>query len=134
MALAARVIRSGEASEQLSGIALKTFFRIAGLWRLSPVEQRALLGSIPESTFYKWAKAPDTARLQRDQLDRVSHILGIYKSINILLPRHESADSWIKRPNEAALFKGHSALAYMLSGGLERIVDVRRYLDGKRGW
>ncbi|MFN2528847.1 MAG: antitoxin Xre-like helix-turn-helix domain-containing protein [Candidatus Baltobacteraceae bacterium] len=123
-----------ESSEQLSGIALKTFFRIAALWRVSAAEQRALLGSIPESTFYKWVKDPDHARLQRDQLDRASHILGIYKSVNILLPDPESADTWVRRPNDAALFKGRSALAYMLSGGLERIVDVRRYLDSERGW
>lgn len=126
--------RLSEATEHLSNTALTTFFRIAALWGLAPVEQRVLLGSIPESTFYKWLKAPQGARLQRDQLDRISHILGIYKSINILLPRPESADEWIKRPNDAALFKGGSALDYMLGGGLEHIVDVRRYLDSERGW
>ncbi|MDQ6929312.1 MAG: MbcA/ParS/Xre antitoxin family protein [Candidatus Eremiobacteraeota bacterium] len=126
--------RISEATERLSSIALVTFFRIAGLWGLTALEQRTLLGSIPESTFYKWVKGPQSARLQRDQLDRVSHLLGIYKSINILLPRPESADKWVRRPNDAALFKGASALDYMLAGGLEHIVDVRRYLDSERGW
>ena len=121
-------------SARLSATAIKAFGRIAELWRLSPAEQRVLLGSLPESTFYKYLKTPESARLSRDTLDRISNLIGIFKSINVLLPRTDAADTWVRRPNTAALFKGRSALDYMLGGRLTDIADVRAYLDTQRGW
>jgi len=121
-------------SARLSATAIKAFGRIAELWRLSPAEQRVLLGSLPESTFYKYLKTPESARLSLDTLDRISHLIGIFKSINVLLPRTDAADTWVRRPNTAALFKGRSALDYMLGGRLTDIADVRAYLDTQRGW
>jgi hypothetical protein len=121
-------------SARLSGPAFELFVRIAGLWGLTPGESRTLLGGLPESTFYKYQKAPHTARLSHDTLARISHVLAIYKAINLLLPRAESADAWIRSPNDAPLFKGRSALEYMLGGEFEDIAAVRRYLDAERGW
>lgn len=121
-------------SERLSGPALQAFSRIAALWGLSAGEQRTLLGSIPESTYFKYLKNPHAARLSPDALERISHILGIFKSLNVLLPRHEAADAWIRRPNNAPLFKGRTALEYLLSGRFEDLVSVRHYLDAMRGW
>jgi hypothetical protein len=120
--------------DSLSGPAFALFLKIAELWGLGPPEARVLLGSIPESTFYKYLKAPQTAHLSHDTLARISHLLGIYKAINLLLPRAESADAWVRRPNDAPLFKGRSALDYMLGGEFEDIAAVRRYLDAERGW
>ncbi|MEQ9328566.1 MAG: hypothetical protein RJQ21_14885 [Rhodospirillales bacterium] len=67
----------------LSGPALRTFFRIAELWKLSVDDQMALLGLSARSTFFKWKKNPDTV-LPRDTLERISYILGIYKGLQIL--------------------------------------------------
>jgi hypothetical protein len=120
-------------STTLSGPALRFFGRIAALWHLSSAEQRVLLGGIPESTFYKYMKAPASARLSRDTLDRISHLVGIYKALNVLLPRPEAADAWIRHPNSAPLFHGRTALDRMLEGGFEDIASVRHYLDGVRG-
>jgi hypothetical protein len=121
-------------SERLSGPAFSLFLKVAELWGLTPAEARVLLGSLPESTYYKYQKAPASARLGHDALARISHVLGIYKALNLLLPRAESADAWVRRPNDAALFKGRSALDYMLGGDFEDIAAVRRYLDTQRGW
>ncbi len=121
------------ATNRLSGPALHAFSRIAENWALSTAEQRTLLGSMPESTFFKYLKQPESARLSPDGLERISHLLGIFKSLNILLPRPEAADGWIRRPNHAPLFKGRSALEYMLSGRFEDLIAVRRYLDAMRG-
>lgn len=121
-------------TDRLSPAALEAFTRIAGLWGLTTAEQRTLLGAIPESTYFKYLRDPKAVRLSADTLERISHLLGIFKSLNILLPRREAADAWIRRPNNAALFKGRSALGYMLSGRFEDLVAVRRYLDTVRGW
>jgi hypothetical protein len=119
---------------RLSPTALRAFERLADAWQLSNDERRKLLGDLPPSTYFKYRRAPGAARLTRDTLERISHLLSIFKSINVLLPRRESADAWIRRPNAASLFKGRSALDYILSGGFAGLVDVRRYLDTQRGW
>ena len=119
---------------ELSGPAIEAFARIAKLWGLSVAEQRALLGGMPESTYFKYLKRPQSARLSPDTLERISHVLGIFKSLNVLLPRHEAADAWIRRPNNAALFKGRSAMEYLMSGRFSDLVAVRAYLDTVRGW
>jgi hypothetical protein len=116
----------------LSGPALRTFFRIADLWHLSVEEQMILLGLASRSTFFKWKKEQD-ALLPKDTLERISYLLGIYKALQILLPNAQAADTWIRRPNAAPPFGGHSALARMLSGHVSDLYVVRQYLDAQRG-
>lgn len=118
--------------ERLSSAGLRTFYRIAELWDLSVEEQMALLGLRSRSTFFKW-KRDQKARLDRDQLERVSHVLGIYKALQILLPDPAAADAWVKRPNRAEPFQGHPALDLMVQGGITGLFAVRRYLDAQRG-
>jgi len=119
--------------EQLSAAGLRAFARIADLWKLSVDEQLCLLGQPPRSTFFAWRKHPEQARLPRDTLERLSNLLGIYKSLQILLPDAAAADAWIRRPNQALPFGGRSALQQMLAGNVSDLNGVRRYLDGVRG-
>ena len=86
------------------------------------------------STYFKWKRDPGSARLTKEKLERLSYIFGIYKALQILLPKPESADHWIHRPNEATPFGGQSALDRMLSGNVSDLYVVRQYLDGQRGW
>lgn len=116
----------------LSGPALRTFFRIAELWELSVDDQMTLLGVTARSTFFKWKKDPNTV-LPRDTLERISYIVGVYKALQILLPNEKAADEWVKRPNEAPVFAGQSALDRMLSGQVADLFVVRQYLDAQRG-
>lgn len=125
--LATEIDRKG-----LSGPALRTFFRIAELWGLSVSEQMTLLGVTGRSTFFNWKKDPN-AIVPKDTLERISYILGIYKALQILLPDEAAADAWVKRPNDAPLFSGQSALSRMLSGQVADLFVVRQYLDAQRG-
>ncbi len=65
--------------KDLSGPALRTFFRIAELWSLSTGEQMILLGMAARSTFFKWKKDPNVV-LPKDTLERISYIVGIATS------------------------------------------------------
>jgi len=67
----------------LSGAALRTYFRIAETWGLSATESRRLLGDPPRSTYFLWKRTGE-AQLSRDTLERVSYVLGIYKALQIL--------------------------------------------------
>ena len=121
-----------QSMEELAGPALRTFFRIAAAWQLSPDEQITLLGNPARSTFYKW-KRDGAKELPRDVLERISYIFGIYKDLQILLPEPAAADAWIRNANTAHLFRGHSALDRMLSGNVADLYVVRQYLDAQRG-
>jgi len=119
--------------ETIASAALEAFFNLAIHWKLTAKEERTLLGSPPESTFFKWKSEKTATRLSRDTLERISYLLGIYKALNILLPSPRAADEWVRKPNTAPLFHGQTALQRMLAGSLVDLADVRRYLDAQRG-
>lgn len=120
-------------THRMGAAGLRAFAGIAQAWGLSVDEQLALLGQPPRSTYFAWRKLPDKATLPRDTLERLSNLLGIYKSLQILLPDPETADAWVRQPNTAPLFGGGSALKRMLAGNVADLNLVRRYLDGVRG-
>ena len=119
--------------ERMVAAGLRAFARIAQAWELSVDDQLNLLGQPPRSTFFAWRKHPEKASLSRDTLERLSNLLGIYKSLQILLPEAAAADAWVRQPNSAAPFGSGSALQRMLAGNVSDINLVRRYLDGVRG-
>lgn len=122
-----------DASGALGGAGLRAFFSIAERWQLRVAEQRRLLGDPPESTFYKWKRERETL-LSRDVLERISYVLGIFKSLQILFPDPQRADAWVRHANHAPIFGGQSALERMLSGNVADLYVVRQYLDAQRGW
>lgn len=114
------------------GAGLRAFVRIAEAWGLTVAEQLKLLGIASRSTFFKWRREA-APRLPQDTLERLSYLLGIYKSLQILLPDPRAADEWVRRPNSAPPFGGSSALERMLSGQVADLYVVRQYLDAQRG-
>ena len=120
-------------AEELGGPALRAFFRLAEQWDLRIADQRKLLGEPAESTFYKWKRLQDGAP-GRDVIERISYLLGIYKSLQILFADPQQANAWIHKPNQSVLFGGQSALQRMLSGNVADLYVVRQYLDAQRGW
>ena len=132
-ALPAHAAAADVGPERLGAAGLRAFARIAQAWGLSIDEQLSLLGQPPRSTFFAWRKQPDKAALPRDTLERLSNLLGIYKSLQILLPDNAAADAWVRQPNSAPPFGGRSALDRMLAGNVSDLTLVRRYLDGVRG-
>ena len=109
--------------------ALEAFFKIAELWSLSIDQQITLLGPPARSTFYKWKK--EGGLLSTDTEERVSHLISIFKALQIVVPDAKAADTWLHRPNK--YFGGRSALSVMLDGKMADIFTVRNYLDAQRG-
>lgn len=108
---------------------LEGFFGIAEKWDLSTEDQLKLLGAPGRSTFFKWKK--EGGSVPKDTTERISHLLSIYKCLEILFTVPERADSWINKPND--YFDGRSALDVMLGGQVVDIYRVRQYLDFQRG-
>lgn len=118
-------------SVQAAAAALRTFFRLADAWQLSVAEQTTLLG-VARATLYQW-KQGKVAPLDRHQLERLSHLFGIYSALQILFPVAIRADAWIRKPNAAPVFGGKTALERMLGGQVADLWVVRQYLDAQRG-
>jgi len=114
------------------GAGLRAFARIAEAWGLTIAEQLKLLGIGSRSTYFKWRRE-QAPRLPQDTLERLSYLLGIYKSLQILLPDPHAADQWVRKPNGAPPFGDRSALERMLSGQVADLYVVRQYLDAERG-
>ena len=120
----------GTKRSHLVGPAIRTFENIADRWGLKPAERRALLGNMPSATYYRLRGKADAAEIGTDVLERISHVLGIYKALHVLFSSDVYADRWISEPNTA--FGGASARAQMLAG-FTQLVGIRRYLDAERG-
>lgn len=104
------------------------FGQLADAWRLNTAEQIRLLGSPPRSSFFKWRK--EGVGLPGDVRERISHLIAIWKALNIQFIDPRLADEWLRRPNRA--FEG-SALDVMLGGKVADIIKVRDHLDFYRG-
>jgi uncharacterized protein (DUF2384 family) len=114
---------------EISQSALELFFSLAEKWSLATDQQIRLLGFPARSTFFKWKK--EGGLISEDTLERISHLLSIYKALQILFPEADRADAWLRRPNKH--FEHHSALDVMLGGRLSDIYRVRLYVDAQRG-
>ena len=112
---------------------LPAIFKIFSQWRLTGAQQMTLLGLSNEKTLYNWKRQPEKAKLTRDLLERASYILGIYKSLEILLPDRALADQWLATPNDNPLFNGTAPLDRLLAGQVVDLAVVRDFLDAERG-
>ena len=112
---------------------LPAIFAIFSQWRLIGAQQMTLLGLSNEKTLYNWKSQPEKAKLTRDLLERASYILGIYKSLEILLPDQALADQLLATPNDNPLFNGTAPVDRLLAGQVTDLAMVRNFLDAERG-
>ncbi len=115
-----------------SGPGLRTFSTIADQFGLSVADRIAVLGDPSGSTYHRWmkkAREDGPLTLPLDTLLRISAILGTYKALAILFEDHNQAMVWLKSPHHGTLFAGALPITFMLEGGLDGLMAVRRYLD-----
>jgi uncharacterized protein (DUF2384 family) len=112
-------------------VAVKAFNRVADAWKLTRTERRTLL-AISDRTADRW-KDPAKADPSRDQLERISYLLGIYGGLASIFENAPFAHEWVRRDN--ADFGGKRPLDRMLAGNVGDLAFVRAYVDAWRaGW
>ncbi|HEV7837198.1 MAG TPA: antitoxin Xre-like helix-turn-helix domain-containing protein [Gemmatimonadaceae bacterium] len=121
-----------------AGAGLRTFARIVEKWKLSSADAMALLGVDSRSTYYELLKrareSKEVKGLSRDQLDRLSYLLGIYEAIRVLFPHsEESRNEWVSHANSAALFGGRSPVEIMRSSMIG-LYQTFAHLVAARAW
>lgn len=116
--------------EHQPGAICLTAMRILALWNAPDAESEVLLGLLP-GELAKWqATPPPLASLPRETIFRISYLLGIYAALQILFPDPLAANSWVMRHNTSPVFGGHRPIDRMLSGRIEDLKAVRRFVDG----
>ena len=121
-------------SESFRGhVALKGFFNICREWDCSQEEMLQMLGGISRSTLSKYQKLP-YIKLSRDTLERISYVLGIYKSLRLMYPTAERASRRVRLVTTELPFTGTSALEYMARGSMKHLMQARSHFDAKCGW
>jgi hypothetical protein len=85
------------------------------------------MGEMPRSIYQK-GLYQHSGKLNRDQKERISYLLGIYKRLCILFTDSTQALTWINRPNTLPPFNGISPKQYMLQGSIDKLAEVRRFL------
>jgi hypothetical protein len=121
-----------------AGAGLRTFARIAGRWKLTAADAMALLGVESRSTYYELLKrargSKEVKGLSRDQLDRLSYVLGIYEAIMVLFPHsEETRDGWVSRANTATMFGGSAPIETMRASMIG-LYQTYAHLTAARAW
>lgn len=126
-------LRAAGDRRRLSGAAMRLFFNTAELLGLTVEQRRAILGDISEATYHNWRRDPGKVVLTRDQLERVSLLLGILKGARLVFADDTAAFRWLHAPNTDHPFHGRAPVEMMTAGGMIDLYRVRRYLDAWRG-
>jgi hypothetical protein len=130
--LAPDALRDPKVRERMSPAAVRLFLRLSDVWRLAVDQRRALLGDISKPTYHNWRNGK-VGTLSRDQLERISLVLGIHKGLKALFADDASANRWLTSPNRDLPFGGDSPLERALKGSIDDLYAVRRYIDAWRG-
>lgn len=114
-------------------IAWKSLKNLIEKFEFKPKEAMTLMGEMPKASYYAGI-SHHKGKLNRDQLERISYLLGIYKALRILFDDSQQAMTWITRKNSLSPFNGMTPKEYMLEGSIVRLSEVRRFLDFWRGY
>ncbi|MEZ5797768.1 MAG: MbcA/ParS/Xre antitoxin family protein [Paracoccaceae bacterium] len=116
---------------RMTAVALKAYARVAETWALT-LKEAAGLADMSESTWKRARKPGFAGELTKDQMLRLSAVVGIYKALQLYFS-DPLADTWFTRPNAGPLFGGARPIDTAIDGGLPQILAVRTYLDALRG-
>lgn len=126
------VVRPEDGSdERVAAVAAKAFTRVAEAWELRGEDAAALIEVAPR-TWSRMKAQSWSGRLRKDQLMRISALVGLYKGLHLYFS-DELADRWPTLANSGQAFGGRTPVERMLEGGLPAILETRDYVDALRG-
>lgn len=120
-----------ERAEQATAVALKAFGNVMTEWGV-PLNEAAALADMSESTWKRARKPGFSGGLTKDQMLRLSAVIGIYKALKLYFS-DPIAVRWMSLPNDGPLFNGARPVDTLIAEGLPQFLRVRNYLDALRG-
>lgn len=112
----------------VSGPALNAFAHVCKSWNLDEEDAEQVLGGdfvdLPKNK-------PNTAALSLDQVERISHVLRIFRLLGIL--GVDSHSEWLKQSRSEPIFGGRSALDVMSLPDNRGLRQIVRHLEALTG-
>ena len=115
----------------VESVAAKAYARLVTAWKLKNSDAAELIAVSPR-TWSRMKSQEWSGRLSKDQLIRISAIVGLYKALHLYFG-DELADKWVTLDNSGPVFAGRAPTEKMLDGGLPAIMETRDYVDALRG-
>jgi len=101
-------------------------------WQLTTEDQAALLGIALTNRAALTRYRKGDIGTNRDQYERVGHLLGIHKNLRLLFPQNRAlAYRWMSTRNKA--FENLTPVEVIKEWGFAGLLMVRSYLDKARG-
>jgi uncharacterized protein (DUF2384 family) len=116
---------------EVDAVAVKALIRLAAAWRIRNVEAAELAG-VSARTFERMKAGTWSGRLSKDQLQRISALVGLYKGLHLYFS-DDLADEWPTLGNTGPMFGGGRPVDAMIEGGVPAMIEVRDYVDALRG-
>ena len=109
-------------------IGLRTAITILTGWKASPSQIQKILGISPHALDQANANCP--AKLDGEQLERISIVLNIHATLRTLFENPANVYGFMARPNGNAFFGGRAPLDVIAEGGMQGLVETHRHIEG----
>jgi len=111
---------------------LKAVMNILDKWGCGSEAKMAIL-RLPRATFYKYQANPDSARLDRDQLTRISYLLNIHQALRVVFENRENVYGFMSKKNGNPFFNGRAPLEVIEDGDFGALYETFKRVDTLRG-
>ncbi|MGF1717767.1 MbcA/ParS/Xre antitoxin family protein [Photobacterium chitinilyticum] len=125
--------KQGQAQPEAGNTVLPVIFNILDKWSCTQAQQVAILGLTSRSTLNKYRNHPESAKVSKDLLERMSYILNIHKCLRIMFTAEDSVYQWVQKPNSHPFFAGRSAMDIMNQGKVVDLYQIASRLNAWRG-
>jgi uncharacterized protein (DUF2384 family) len=105
------------------GIAFRLADNIMNKWGCSNNEKQAILG-LTHSSYHRFQKNNDSAKLSSEQLERISYLANIHESLTMLFSNTENVYGFMSMKNDNPYFKGRSPLSLVSNGSTDTLHEV----------
>lgn len=110
---------------------LKAAFNILDKWGCTADQAQAIL-RLPKATYYKYRNDPESARLDRDQLTRISYLLNMHQALRIVFENPDNVYGFMRKRNHNPYFHGRVPLEVIESGDFATLYETFRRIDTLR--
>jgi putative toxin-antitoxin system antitoxin component (TIGR02293 family) len=114
----------------MSAVLVKAFFTAVDVLELDVSDVATLLATSAKSV-RRYRADVATARLHRDQVERMTLVIGIYESLRDIFGGSQIAIEWLRRPNR--IFGDRAPLDRLRDGSIRDLIDVQHYLAANDG-
>lgn len=111
---------------------LRAALNILDKWGCTADQGQAIL-RLPKATYYKYRNDPEGARLDKDQLTRISYLLNMHQALRIIFENPENVYGFMSKQNHNPYFHGRAPLEVIETGDFGALYETFKRIDTLRG-